>query len=279
MTSATEVWVNGRLEPAVPAIDRGLAYGDGVFETLAVLDGEPLDLDLHLARLKRGLDRLGIGNVPLASLRAELCSRAAGHARAALKLIVTRGAGSRGYRVPAAAQPTRIVMLLDWPEYPSHYYEDGISAVVCRLRLGLNPALAGIKHLNRLEQVLARREWNDEHQEGLLMDSEGCVIEGVMSNVFLVRDKTLLTPDLARAGVEGIVREKLLARAPQLGIDVRVQALRMEDVSQAQGAFFCNSLIGLWPVRSLGGIRYPVPPLVRRLVPEFVPGLAAGRNS
>jgi 4-amino-4-deoxychorismate lyase len=143
-----------------------------------------------------------------------------------------------------------------WQEYPAQNRERGIIATVCKTRLSHSTRLAGIKHLNRIEQVMARREWQDEYQEGLMLDEDGFVIEGTMSNLFLIRDGVLMTPELNRAGVAGIMREKILSCAENLGIPATVCPLQLSDVQQANSVFISNSLIEIWPVRRIGKINY-----------------------
>lgn len=261
--------VNGRSTEVLPANDRGLLYGDGVFETIAVRDGRPVQLDRHLGRLESGCRRLAINPVPVAQLSQE-ARRLAGQAqRAVLKIIVTRGAGGRGYRPEPQACPTRIVGLHPWPDYPDSFRTQGIAATVCRTRLASNVALAGIKHLNRLEQVLARNEWADEYQEGVVLDMLGRPVEGTMSNLFLVRDGALLTPQLRECGVAGIMRERIMEYARDAGLPMRVAELDRADLNRAQGLFFCNAIIGIWPVRTLGRLRIAKHPLISTLVEHF----------
>ena len=137
---------------------------------------------------------------------------------------------------------------------------------VCKTPLGLNPALAGIKHLNRLEQVMARAEWDDTNiAEGLMLDVAGHVIEGTMSNVFCVRQDTLFTPDLTHCGVEGITRERVLKTAGRNGLEAVVTQLGLADIRQADEVFICNSLIGIWPVRRLAEKSWLPGPITKAL--------------
>ena len=258
--------VNGDSADALPINDRGLLYGDGVFETVAVNLGHPLHWDRHLARLQKGCRRLGIVPPAQGLLKREASICCGSVDRAVLKVIVTRGIGARGYRTDDSMSPTRIMSLHPWPCYPAHYRQRGVSATVCKTRLAQNPQLAGIKHLNRLEQVMARREWEEEYQEGLMLDTDGWVIEGTMSNVFIIQDDTLITPSLNRAGIEGIMRERILAQSRALGIPVVVLDLSFEAVMSAQSMFFCNSLIGIWPVAILGDCKFRAHTFTERLM-------------
>jgi 4-amino-4-deoxychorismate lyase len=252
-----KVLINGKAVDCVASSDRGLLYGDGLFETIAVVSGSMRHWPRHLSRLQAGCDRLGIPAVNEVELENE-CQSLAGNAdKAVLKVLVTRGSGGRGYRTPDRPSPTRIVQLHEWPAYSPACAERGVAVRVCNTRLGHNPALAGIKHLNRLEQVLARQEWEDKDiMEGLLLDSAGHLIEGTMSNIFLVRDGTLLTPDLHRCGVAGIMRTQIMELAGRLPIDVQVGPVEMQHLQEADEVFICNSLIGIWPVIAVDASDY-----------------------
>lgn len=259
------ILVNGQPADHLPVTDRGLAYGDGLFETLAVRHGVALYWDRHMARLREGCARLGLPAPDIALLSREAHTLLASGEYAALKLILTRGSGPRGYRAPSNPQCTRILMGLDASRPPPDWQTLGVDVRICRTRLSRNPTLAGIKHLNRLEQVLARAEWQDEFQEGIMLDTEGHVVEGTMSNLFMIRDGHLATPLLDQCGVAGITRARLMEMARGLGIPVRECLLREADLRAAQGLFLTNTLIGLWPVRSLEGRALPVPTMVSDL--------------
>lgn len=258
--------VNGRPGGSIDIADRGFNYGDGLFETLAVSDGRPLFLTEHLQRLRDGCERLLIPCPDAELLAAELRQCAAGRQSAVLKLVVSRGVGGRGYRQPETIVPTRVCSAHPWPVYPHDFQQQGAALRFCRQTLTAGPALAGIKHLNRLEQVLARAEWcGDDVQEGLMLDERGLVIEGTMSNLFVVRAGGLLTPALDRCGVAGIVRALLLRLAAREGLPLTVGAVSREAVLQADELFVCNSVIGIWPVVRLADRSWRPGPLTRRL--------------
>lgn len=251
--------VNGEPEARVSASNRGLAYGDGVFTTAKISAGRPQLWQRHLRRLTRDCQKIGL-SFDREALQREtdafcegLRAGAADFAgeEAVLKVILTRGDGARGYRPPAGGA-VRILQLTRFTPYPPEYLEQGVAVTVCRLRLSDSPALAGVKHLNRLEQVLARAEWGDEYQEGLMLDADRHVVEGTMSNVFAVTGDALLTPALDRCGVAGVMREHLSEKAAKSGLDVREARLKIEDLHRAEGVFICNALIGAWPVSRVG---------------------------
>ena len=246
------VLVNGKPVDCVSTADRGLLYGDGVFETIAVESGQLRYWPQHLRRLQSGCERLGMAPVDAALLAQECRSLIEQSQQAVIKIIVTRGSGGRGYRLPERPQSSRIIQLHAWPNYPASCTETGIKTRICRTRLGHNSSLAGIKHLNRLEQVLARREWDDPAiMEGLMLDSSGGLVEGTMSNVFMIKDAVLITPDLQHCGVAGIMRARVLELAEKHSIEVSVQGIELDALLQADEVFVCNSLIGIWPVTGI----------------------------
>jgi 4-amino-4-deoxychorismate lyase len=273
----TRAIINGRMTDCVASTDRGLLYGDGLFETIAVVEGEPGHWQQHLQRLRAGCARLGIEPVDELLLAEECRQLVDGVGKAVVKIIVTRGSGGRGYRVPARPAPMRILQLHDWPDFPVACMRQGVAVRMCDMRLGHNPRLAGIKHLNRLEQVLARQEWDDIGiMEGLLLDSESNLVEGTMSNLFLVRDGVLLTPDLQRCGVAGIMRSQLLERAGQISINAESCQLGMVDLHEAEEVFICNSLIGIWPVISVDDRKYTRGIITSRLQDLLASGTEPG---
>ncbi|MEO7558234.1 MAG: aminodeoxychorismate lyase [Gammaproteobacteria bacterium] len=258
--------INGQQSAQISSEDRGLLYGDGLFETIAVRAGSPQLWDRHMQRLSLGCARLGIALPDLINLRKEAHAVCHDAEQAVLKIIVTRGSGARGYRCRDSERPTRILALQAWPDYPADFTEQGVAVRVCATRLGSNPLLAGLKHLNRLEQVLARNEWDDPAvPEGLMLDSAGQVVEGTMSNVFLVRGGMLQTPDLSQCGVAGIMRGRILEMAADMGLTTGIIQLDLKDIMEAQEIFLCNSLIGLWPVREVARIPIPRGPVTQRI--------------
>jgi 4-amino-4-deoxychorismate lyase len=258
--------VNGQTQDMVSTGDRGLLYGDGVFETIAVQNGEAQLWELHVARLRLGCVQLGIAPVDSGILAAEATALCKTVAQAVLKIIITRGPGGRGYRPPVCSTPTRIMQLHPWPDYPERFARDGVAVRICTMRMGRNPVLAGIKHLNRLEQVLARAEWNDVNiPEGLLLDQQGFLVEGTMSNVFLVQDAKLVTPDLAQCGVAGVMRARLLELAAEAGIRTEIRNVLVDELYRAQEVFVCNSILGIWPVLRIGDRNITIGNLTRHL--------------
>jgi 4-amino-4-deoxychorismate lyase len=244
--------LNGRNTDSIDVMDRGLNYGDGLFETIAVIDEKPLFWDKHLQRLLSGCARLKIKFDDIEILESEVETLCKNNDRVVLKITITTGVGGRGYQRPGAEiKPTRLLAIHPWPDYPVNYSTAGTQAHLCSTRLGHAPRFAGIKHLNRLEQVLARSEWDDANtMEGLMLDINHHVISGTMSNLFVVYpDKRLLTPDLSLCGIEGIVRQYILDRSSEFGYKSETGKLSLEDVYSADEMFFCNSIAGIMPVK------------------------------
>jgi 4-amino-4-deoxychorismate lyase len=244
--------VNGVYADSISVHDRGLAYGDGLFETIAVRNGEPLLLAEHMRRLLQGCQRLSIPQPEAAQLQREM-AQICQHKTGILKIILTRGSSARGYAVATPMQTNRILLFSDWNPYPQEYYQLGIYAEICRTRLSARPELAGIKHLNRLENVLAAQELNPlTVQEGIMLDAEDRVVEGIRSNIFMVMDSQLHTPSLQRCGVQGIMRDYILELARRNDIKTHVRDINLEELQRADEVFVCNSLIGVWCITQLG---------------------------
>lgn len=248
--------VNGHDGDGMSTLDRGLAYGDGLFETLRIEHGAAQHWPLHRDRLLSSCARLGIAGVDTAGIETDIAAMTPGVTLGVLKIVVTRGVGGRGYRPPVdnATKPTRIVQVHPYPDYDARNWTDGIALRTCTHRLPSHAALAGMKHLNRLDQVLARAEWSDPAiAEGLMLDYNDHVIAGTMSNVFFVIAGVLHTPDLAQSGIAGITRQRILAHAAHGGLVPRIGHYTLDDLLAADELFVCNSVIGVWPVSQLDG--------------------------
>jgi 4-amino-4-deoxychorismate lyase len=260
--------VNGDVSETVSVNNRGLAYGDGLFETLKVTAGKVIYLDLHLQRLQSGLARLNIScDTSLVEQEIELILSEAGAVDGIVKIIVTRAFCGRGYKSFPDAGCDRIISLTVGGNDFQEQQKNGVNVRLCDVRLAMNPALAGIKHLARLENVLARAEWSDNvFAEGVLLDMSGRVIEGTMSNLFFFLNNRLVTPSLKRCGVEGIVRHLIINQlSPKLGLTVHEIDMTMDDLVAADEMFLCNSLIGIWPVTSVAGNNKVIGTITRQL--------------
>ena len=223
--------------------------------------GRPLNWSWHYRRLADDCARLALA-VPAESLLRSELARVAPDDHAA-KIIVTRGAGGRGY-APGATPPTRVVAAFAPPGHPPQNARDGVRVRRCALVLAEQPRIAGAKTLNRLENVLARAEWTDAGiAEGLLGDAAGRVIEGTMSNLFVVAGGKVATPRLDRCGVMGAQRERVRELLARAAIACDEREIRWGELAAADEAFLTNSLIGAWPVVSFEGWSRPPGPVTR----------------
>ena len=271
---SARIFVGDKRVDAMPADDRGIAYGDGLFETMRIHAGQVPWWDAHWARLQRGGQHLRMVLPDEGQVRGEAAALFADRAGGVLKLIVTRGSGGRGY-APTNTQPN---WTLSRHPLPTPSPRDGLTLRWCTMRLAIQPALAGIKHCNRLEQVLARAEWNDpaasgpDADEGLMRSSEGDVVCATAANLFVLRESRWLTPKIDRCGVEGICRGQLL----QL-LDAREVRLSVADIETADAVFLCNAVRGILGVSRLGSRSWPPHPVVveaRRLLARIHPGFS-----
>lgn len=257
MQTLPVIAVNGVLGAQVSPLDRGFAYGDGVFETCKILHGKIPLWQLHKERLLKSCEKLFIPvsidlvEAQFANLIASLAAKDTKHA--VVKITVTRGQGGRGYRAPESVSPTIVIGVFPEASYPHSYFSEGVTVKLCNQRLSCNPGLAGLKHLNRLEQILARAEWQDDAiAEGVLLDTQGNLIEAVFSNIFLIKNDELFTPDLSESGVAGVMRRFIIETlAPQTSLKTHIQKLGLKDLTGADAVFLSNSLYGIWPVRKL----------------------------
>jgi 4-amino-4-deoxychorismate lyase len=244
-------------------------YGDGVFRTLLINNGKPANWPRHLRRLLEDARRIGLSQPDPSNLTQRVGVFVQGAESAILKIILTRGPAERGYH-SVGSTPSCILLLYPSPEAMHLPEKDGIRVCICETRLSRNPRLAGIKHLNRLEQVLARAEWADPSiGEGLMLDTADNLVEGVSSNLFLVKSGALLTANLSFCGVEGVTREMILEIALQHSMAVNIRDLSLEDLYQADECFICNSVTGIRPVTQLNDKFWPVGTLTRRLQTHF----------
>ncbi|MGH8180559.1 MAG: aminodeoxychorismate lyase [Steroidobacteraceae bacterium] len=261
--------IDGAPTGAVSVLDRGLHFGDGVFETIACLHGRPRFLALHLQRLAQGCRTLGFPPPAAELLRAEVTGLAAAQERSIVKLIVTRGPATvRGYAVSGREQATRIAIRYPWPVEDPILQQQGVSVRMAAMRLGENPALAGLKHCNRLEQILARAEPEAAAAaETLMLSRSGNLVSGTMTNVFLVDGSPtrVRTPAIDSCGVAGVMRRVVLREAARAGITATVCALSPADLEAATEVFLTNARVGIWPVGRIGARTLTPGPVTRRL--------------
>jgi 4-amino-4-deoxychorismate lyase len=260
------VLVNGAdcIDPsrAISVSDRGLCYGDGLFETMLVRGSNVRFLNAHLERLTDGCRRLRIDYPGDSLLRSEIASVCGAVESGILKLVLTRGSGSRGYRAASGASATRILSL----HPPLATADTSLRVRWCDMRLSRNVALAGLKHLNRLEQVLAQSEWDDPAiGEGLMLDNEGELVCATSSNLFLVRGHELVTSDLRYCGIHGVMRTNVIKLARSLGITVHEEPVWPNDLETASEVFVTNAVRGIRSVTALENRTWDIGPITQSL--------------
>lgn len=256
---------NGR--SAVPDLrgSRALHYGDGVFRTCLVDHFEVLDLELQLQKLAADAAVLGLAPPPAATLRREARGLAASQRRAVLKILLFRSEGRRGY-APITSRADRLLQLWEAPVYPAAHWQQGIVAERSPFRLAGTARLAGVKHLNRLEQVLALGDARTDAPELLVCDGQGRPVAGARSNLFWVRRGRLFTPRLDHCGIAGVMRQRILDASARIGLVSRQVRGNWKMLLDADEAFVCNSLIGIWPLRRLGSRQWTAPGSLTRIL-------------
>ncbi len=264
-------WVNSQFHHTISVFDRGLSFGDGLFETMRVSGAKIPLLDYHLERLFLGARRLGI-NVSHEDIKADiqLALAAIQNQKESiwrLKYIVTRGESNSGYTPNPRGIPTRIMQMHIYDAgFSRLLQQQGIKTCTCVWRLSEQPRLAGIKHLNRLDQVMAKQECSDrDSYEGLMLDQAGRYIEGTMSNVFAITpDGNVITPRLDNAGVEGIMRKLVIEELCKINhIECyEAEINRMDEFSEV---FITNALMGIIPVVAVDQITFEIGPVTRLL--------------
>lgn len=242
--------INGTWQQTLAADDRAIQFGDGSFTTAHVIDGEVRHLQAHLDRLALACERLAITAPDFTVLRDEMQQVAQPHQHAVLKVIITRGVGGRGYNPSGCHSPNRLLSVSPYPAFYAQWREEGVSLIQSPVQLGRNPFLAGLKHLNRLEQVMIRQHLaQSDAQEALVLDSEGWLTECCAANLFWRKGDRVLTPRLDQAGVNGIMRQHIMTVLA--GTRWRVEEVRalLSDLASADEVFICNALMPIIPVK------------------------------
>jgi 4-amino-4-deoxychorismate lyase len=262
--------VDGQPVRTVALDNRGLSYGDGLFETVLICGGKPLWLDEHLQRLVEGAHRLAIPcNLALVTRDCSRLLADLGAADAILKITLTRGTVTRGYS-PLPSASHRIISVSPVLPNPKARWQQGVAIGLCQTKLARQPLLAGLKHLNRLEQVLAAGEMQRRgFAEGLVQDEAGKIIEATRSNVFIVTAGKVVTPSLNECGVDGIMRQQIILAAERLGLEIKVAVVEMSALRSADEVFICNSVFGIWPVTKIECLHKTIGPVCRKLQWEF----------
>lgn len=253
MQMSDSILINGSFNGAISALDRGFSYGDGVFRTVKVVHGLPEHWPVHYQKLVKDCSAIGIV-CPSAEVLINDFEQlfSIEELVAVAKIIITRGEGERGYNPPAITNPMRVMIKSSLPNYPQHHFDEGVNLHLCETRVGHQPKLAGVKHLNRLENVLARMEWHDPKiADGLMLDIADNVIECTAANIFARYGNVLMTPQLDQCGVAGVTRKQIMARAHTLLLKTAVETMDLKQLLSADEVIICNSLFGVWQVRQL----------------------------
>lgn len=247
--------VNGIEQTDIDIESRGLAYGDGLFTTAKVVNGKVEHLFAHINRLIQGCEKLQISKPSIKDLKSQLNNVAKNYTLAVIKVIIVASTGGRGYARASTNLHDVIIMVFDFPNHYSHQANSGITLGLSQQKIGLNPMLAGLKHLNRLEQVLLRQELSSCDVDDLLVTNlNNEVVEVTSANIFFFIGDELVTPDLSQSGVNGIMRQAIVKFRP----DTIVKPLSLNDVNQAHAMFVCNCVMGIIPIAHFNGRGLPL---------------------
>jgi aminodeoxychorismate lyase len=265
--------INGRIMPAahaqVGAQDRGLLYGDGVFETMRAVDGWIVDLDEHLARLKSGAGVLRIPVPSITVLKRALNKtiQKSGLDCAYVRLTLTRGAGGNRLAVDTPLKPTIIITVKEYHPYPAVKYRQGFVVKILSTRRNSTSPLSRIKSLNYLDNILGKMEASAVRaDEGLFLNEKGHVACGTVSNIFFIKGRILHTPPLNAGVLPGITRRRVMKNiAPALGLRVVEKNIAVNELRQFAGVFVTNTLMGVMPVSKIGSVKYRVDGVVEQI--------------
>ena len=247
--------VNGIQQSRIDIENRGLAYGDGLFTTAKISNGNIQYLSAHIERLSFGCIKLGISPPSQDGLIKQLTAVAKNYSLAVLKVMITAKNGGRGYARAKNNGHDLIIMVYDYPKYYDEFANTGLKIGISKQQIGLNPMLAGLKHLNRLEQVLLREELSNRVEDDLLVTNiNNEVIEAISANLFFYLDGKLHTPDVSQSGVDGIMRQAILQYYP----DAIIKSVTLDDIAKAQAMFICNCVMGVMPVVAFNGQELPI---------------------
>ena len=245
------VWVNGQQGQLITTNDRGLNYGDGLFLTMRVnADGIIHFLESHISRIKQAVYRLNFRSQEqlwqLPEVQIDLLKEIAlANPNSGIKLLISRGVGGRGYSAVNCSDITTVISIFELPSHYSQLQKSGVRLLKSEVQLASQPLLAGLKHLNRLEQVLIKSySIDDGFDDWLVVDSNNNVIEASMANLFFLRDGAWITPTISRCGVAGVMREQVIYQLLELGFNVEMTDIAFNELKQIEHIFMTNSLMG-----------------------------------
>ncbi len=269
--------INGQFKDQLSVLDRGVSYGDGFFETMKwsySRNRKHSGVEFwkrHVKRIKKTSKILGI-KLPKTKILDEYKSiildkaKQNGYSNGILKIIITRGVGGRGYRYEEDMLPT--IIFLVFPSVSN--FKNDINLKFCSTSLSENKVLAGLKHLNRIDSVIARSEWKtDKIYEGVFLDSDNFLIEGTMSNIFLIKNGTLYTPPLSHSGIEGIMREVLIEKGKLFFKSVKITRISKERLNEFDEMFISNSIIKVLPVKQIENIKFSIFSSTQKIIDYF----------
>jgi 4-amino-4-deoxychorismate lyase len=246
--------VNGVEIDQISTLDRGLAYGDGLFTTAKIVNGNVQMLEQHIERLRQGCERFRISDIDYVSLESQLVKAAKPHNIAVLKVIVTSGDGGRGYSRVGTSQPNVIIKTSEYPEKYDQWKKSGISVSNASIKLGINPLLAGIKHLNRLEQVFLREELDQTLFDDLMVfDLNDMLVETTCANIFWIKQEQLFTPEIKNSGVAGLLRNEIIKYFPSTRV-----VSDAKSIINADSIFITNSVMEIVPVLHYQGKQFDI---------------------
>ncbi|WJV60886.1 aminodeoxychorismate lyase [Pectobacteriaceae bacterium CE70] len=246
------LWINGEQEQQLSALDRGTQFGDGCFTTARVVNDRIVWFERHLQRLQQAAEKLMLPTVEWQKLEAEMHQAARGYQDGIVKVIITRGQGGRGYSPGGCQGSTRIVMQSDYPEHYARWRSEGISLAVSPIRLARSTLLAGIKHLNRLEQIFIRMHLEQTSaDEALVLDTAGWLVECCAANLFWRKGNVVYTPDVSQAGVDGVARQHIIAQLAVSDFRLQIVNAPLETLADAEELIVCNALMPIIPVNQV----------------------------
>ena len=250
--------VNGKSSSSISIFDRGFLYGDGIFETILVVDKIPVNLSLHIKRIKAGCSSLKIKYLDYTVLTKLIVKALKDETSCVLSITITRGtAKKRGYNINIGRiKPNIIISTSKIPKYPNKYINEGVCTKFSKNILENNNRFSKIKHLNRLEQVIASEELTKKNPEIILCDKNNFIIEGVSSNIFFVKNNIFYTPLLKNCGVEGIMRSMIISNLRKDKYLVKFKKIKKSNIDKFDGAFFCNSIRLIWNIKSIDTYKY-----------------------
>ncbi|WP_300175275.1 aminodeoxychorismate lyase [uncultured Aliivibrio sp.] len=251
-------WVNGVESETLPINDRSSQYGDGFFTTMKVDNGKIQLWSLHLERLISSAYCLGIRAPNWQHLENQVYAIAKKVVHGGIKILVSRGTGGRGYSPEGCENTQVIVSDFDYPAHYEQWQEKGIELGVSTIKLGLSsPALAGMKHLNRLEQILIKKDISKtSYFDAVVLDLNNKVIETSIGNIFWIKGGRIFTPKLSFSGVEGVMKKHILQLAKEFQLELEEVSVELSELENADEVFITNALFEVVPVNMIAHTKF-----------------------